>query len=57
METIGRYYIWLSGSKRRIARMVYRNSNKYYVTWYGKKTEVMLVETSDGNYYRTVQYL
>ena len=36
----GSYAIWLTGSRKNIARCVYEKDGKYFIQWYGRMIEV-----------------
>ena len=34
-------FIWLTGSRKTIKRMVYKDNDKFYIKWYGNPIEVI----------------
>ena len=52
MKNIGRYEIYLTGSRKWIMRSVLEEEGRHFVKWYGQKIEVV---RGEANYYRTVE--
>ena len=41
MEKIGTGRVWLTGSRKTIERVVYKDGDKLFVKWYGQMIEVI----------------
>lgn len=55
MTSHGKYAVFLTGSKRNVARSVYEDDQKrFWIMWYGKYIEVKRNES--GTYYTAEQY-
>lgn len=52
MKNIGRYEIYLTGSRKWIWRSVLQDEGRLFVKWYGQMIEVV---RGTANYYKTVE--
>lgn len=52
MKNIGKYEIYLTGSRKWTTRSVLQDGDKFFVKWYGAIVEVV---RGTANYYKTVE--